>query len=265
MPAGQIEAGAVRLRYELAGPDALPVLLLHHCFGADLDYWDRHLAAFKGFRTLRFDARGHGGSALPTGPHTLAAMADDVAALLDALNIEAVHYCGVSIGGQVGQTFALAYPARVRSLMLVTSTFQMTPDQAAGWQVRVAAVRAGGVQAVQPALMDRWFRPEAAGSPGYRYMDETFARFRPASFAAMVDAMRGLDTTARLPEIKVPALVVGARDDPGVPPAITERMAALLPKARLEWLDPARHLATLEHPERFNGIAARFLAEVCDI
>ena len=98
--------------------------------------------------------------------------------------------------------------------------------------------------------MARWFSDEAATEqpPGYRYMAEAIRRFPPASFAAAVEAMCHLHTTPRLPRIAAPTLVIGTPEDPGAPREVTEKMARLIPNAELEWLTPARHLASLEHP-----------------
>lgn len=263
MTVGRIDAGEVRMAYELTGPEGAPVVCLNHCFGSDLHYWDRHLAAFEGFRVLRYDTRGHGGSDAPPGPYRLEMLAADVAGLQDALGIERVHFCGVSLGGQIAQTFALDYPERVVSLILVNTTCEYSEDQVALWRERARQVVEEGIEPLHPALMVRWFSDEAAAKqpPGYRYMAEAIRRFPPASFAAAVEAMCHLHTTSRLPRIAAPTLVIGTPEDPGAPREVTEKMARLIPNAELEWLTPARHLASLEHPERFNALVRSFLSK----
>ena len=263
MTFGRIDAGEVRMAYELTGPEGAPVVCLNHCFGSDLHYWDRHLAAFEGFRVLRHDTRGHGGSDAPPGPYRLEMLAADVAGLQDALGIERVHFCGVSLGGQIAQTFALDYPGRVVSLILVNTTCEYSEDQVALWRERARLVVGEGIEPLHPALMVRWFSDEAVAKqpPGYRYMAEAIRRFPPASFAAAVEAMCHLHTTPRLPRIAAPTLVIGTPEDPGAPREVTEKMARLIPGASLEWLTPARHLASLEHPERFNALVRSFLSK----
>ena len=263
MPTGRIRVGEISMHFSLSGPDDAPVVCLNHCFGADLEYWDRHLPAFEGFRVLRYDTRGHGRSDVPPGPYSLEMLAADVAGLQDALGIERVHFCGVSIGGQVAQTFALARPERMLSLILVNTACEYDDAQRRLWRERAAQVLETGIGPLYQPLMQRWFTAEAAkeNGPGYRYMDQAIRRFSPQAFAAAAAAMCGLDTTARLPEISVPTLVIGTPNDPGVPRAITELMAAQIPDARLTWLEPAQHLASLEHPDRFNDLVSAFLAE----
>ena len=264
MATGRIKTGAIEMFYDLSGPDAAPVVCLNHCFGSDHRYWDHHMAAFEGFRILRHDTRGHGETDAPAGPYTLSMIASDIVGLLDALDIGQVHFCGVSMGGMIAQTLALEHAERIASLMLVNTTCEYSEAQRVLWRERADLALAGGIEAVHAVLMDRWFTQDAADRqiPGYRYMAETFRRFKPTSFDAVIEAMRGLDTTAGLPGIKVPTMVVATPDDPGAPTETSEKMAAAIGDAELHWLAPARHLATLEHPERFNTLARGFLARV---
>ncbi len=157
----RVRVGEIHMAYELRGPAAAPVVALNHCFAANHRYWDPHLEAFEGFRTLRFDLRGHGQSDAPPGPYTLDMLAGDVVGLCDALAIERVHYCGVSLGGQVAQTFALNHPERVASLTLVNSTCEYDEAQTRMWRERVALALAEGMQAVHDGLLRRWFTADA--------------------------------------------------------------------------------------------------------
>lgn len=259
----RIDAGGLRMACELTGPEDAPVVCLNHCFGSDLHYWDRHLPAFEGFRVLRYDTRGHGNSDAPAGPWRLETLAADVAGLQDALGIERVHFCGVSLGGQIAQTFALDFPERVVSLLLVNTTCEYAEDQIALWRERARTALEEGIEPLHAALMARWFTDEAAARrpPGYRYMEEAIRRFAPRSFAAAAEAMCRLDTTPRLPRITAPTLVIGSPEDPGAPREVTEKMARLIPNAELEWLTPARHLSSLEHPGRFNALVKDFLSK----
>jgi 3-oxoadipate enol-lactonase len=264
MATGRINTGTIEMFYDLSGPDDAPVVCLSHCFGADHRYWDHHLAAFEGFRVLRYDTRGHGQSDAPVGHYSLSMIAADIAGLLGALKIDRVHFCGVSMGGMIAQTLALEHPALIASLMLVNTTCEYTDAQRVLWRDRADMALRGGIEAVHVVLMDRWFTQDAADRrlPGYVYMEETFRRFKPSSFESVIEAMRGLDTLARLPGIKVPTMVVATPDDPGAPTETSRKMAAAIPGSELNWLEPARHLATLEHPERFNELAGKFLARV---
>lgn len=264
MAASKIQVGDIAMAYELSGPASAPVVCLNHCFAANHRYWDPHLEAFEEFRILRFDLRGHGQSDAPTGPYTLEMLAGDIAGLCDALALEKVHYCGVSLGGQVAQTFALNYPERLASLTLVNSTCEYNETQTRMWRERAALAAAQGMAAVQDGLLRRWFTAQACAEkiPGYRYMEQVIGEFSPASFDAASAAMCMLHTTPRLNEINVPAMVVATPDDPGAPREVSEKMARLIPDCELHWLEPAQHLSSLEHPARFNALMRQFLARV---
>lgn len=262
MASSRIDIGGITLNYALSGPSDAPVVCLNHCFASDHRYWDVHLSAFEGFRVLRHDARGHGESGKPPGPYSLEMMAGDVIGLLDRLDIERVHLCGVSMGGMIAQTVALDHPGRVASLALVNTTSEYSDDQLQAWRDRAALVLRDGMEAVREPLMARWLTANAAAarSPGYVYMDEAIGRFTPASFDAASAAMCGLNTTSRLSEIEVPSIVIATPDDPGVPTETSRKMAETL-GAPLHWLEPAQHLASLEHVDRFNGLMRDFLAD----
>ena len=262
MASSRIEIDGITLNYAISGPAAAPVVCLNHCFASDYRYWDPHLPAFEGFRVLRHDARGHGESGKPPGPYSLEMMAGDVVGLLDALDIEQVHICGVSMGGMIAQTVALDHPDRVASIALVNTTSEYSDDQLQAWRDRAALVLRDGMEAVREPLLARWLTAEAAAasSPGYVYMAEMIGRFSAASFDAASAAMCGLNTMPRLPEVKVPSIVIATPDDPGAPTETSKKMAEML-GAPLHWLEPAQHLASLEHVERFNGLMRDFLAD----
>ena len=190
-------------------------------------------------------------------------LAGDLVALLDALGIDEVHLCGVSMGGMISQTVALDFPERVASLALVNTTSEISDEQQQAWRDRALLVLRDGMDAVREGLMARWLTPEAAveRNPGYVYMEGAISRFSADSFDAASAAICDLYTTPRLSEIEVPSIVIATPDDPGVPTETSEKMARLL-GAPLYWLEPARHLASLEHVKWFNGLMREFLADV---
>ena len=259
----EVLVGDIHIHYELSGPEGAPAVCLNHCFTADHGYWDQHMPAFSGYRILRFDARGHGATDATPGPYTLAQMADDAAGLCAALDIHHVHLFGVSLGGQIAQYVALRHPRLTRSLTLINSTCEYTSEQTAMWRARAREALDGGIAAIHAPLMQRWFTPVAAAArtPGYRYMDAMIGRFPPDVFAAASEAMCGLETSTHLASINVPAMVIATPDDPGAPRELSERMAREL-GGELHWLEPAQHLASLEHPERFNQLVADFLTRI---
>ncbi|MEM9060850.1 MAG: alpha/beta fold hydrolase [Pseudomonadota bacterium] len=255
-------AGDVEIAYQDSGPEEAPTVLMGHCFCADHRFWDAHLPACEGFRAIRFDTRGHGQSGRTDGPYSLSLLAGDVIALMDHLGIAQAHYVGVSMGGMIGQTLATDHPSRLRSLTLVNTTPKYSDEQRDLWRARADGVLANGIEPIHADLMRRWFTDHALtdGVPGARYIAEIIRSFDRRSFASVTAAMCELDTVDRLPEIAVPTLVVAAPEDPGVPREVSELLASRIPDARLEWLHPARHLASLEHVARFNALLRAHLA-----
>ncbi|MGC9325984.1 MAG: alpha/beta fold hydrolase, partial [Desulfomonilia bacterium] len=93
------------IHYRLDGPEGAPVVMLSNSLASDLTMWDAQVPSLvnAGYRVLRYDSRGHGQSAVPAGPYSIELLASDAVALLDVLEIEKVHFCGLSMGGMVGQ------------------------------------------------------------------------------------------------------------------------------------------------------------------
>jgi len=263
----KIQAGDIEMAYELNGPSDAPVVCLNHCFSTDHRFWDLTMPVLGDYRVLRYDSRGHGQTDKPQGDYTLSMMANDVIALLDVLNIKQVHFAGVSMGGMIGQTLTLEHPQRVLSLTLGNVPSEYTNEQNQAWQDRAETVVNEGMQAIHAELMHRWFTDEAAAQKTmpYQYVAEVSASFQPSCFASATAAMRGLNTTSRLSTITQPVLIFASPDDPGVPVAMSEMMATHIPNASLHWLAPSRHLATLEHPQKFNQLFVEFLQRAVSV
>jgi len=259
-----VTSDQTKLYYQIEGPSGADVVFLSHCFGSNLHYWDCHLPALEGYRVLRYDTRGHGQSDCPPGPYSLSQLGGDVIELLDSLHMRHVHFVGVSMGGMIGQTLALEHADRLLSLTLANSPCSYTDEQIELWLERADIVANEGIEAVKPALMQRWFTDQAAkdGSPGYIFIEQAFSEFSAESFVAATAAVSQINTRERLQQLRIPTLLFGSPDDPGVPVPVSEFMAEQIPDAQLHWLAPSRHLASLEQADSFNRILKRFLADV---
>lgn len=248
--------GDIKIAYVDEGPSDAAAVLMGHCFCADHKFWDAHLPACDGFRTIRFDTRGHGDSGRSDGPYSLSQLAGDVIGVMDHLALQQAHYVGVSMGGMIGQTLAIEHPERLLSLTLVNTTPKYSDAQRKLWRDRATGVLEHGIEPIHEDLMRRWFTDTALaeGHSGAHYIAEVIRSFDRRSFASVTAAMCELDTVDRLAEIAMPTLVVAAPDDPGVPREVSEMLADYIPNASLHWLHPARHLASLEHPNAFNAL-----------
>jgi 3-oxoadipate enol-lactonase len=248
------------LHSEISGPADAPVLVMGGSLGTSLEMWDGQLALAEDFRLVRYDHRGHGRSPVPPGPYDIEDMARDVLALLDALELERVAYCGLSIGGMVGMWLGAHAPERIERLVLICTSAHLPP--ASGWQERAAAVReAGTTEAVADAVVERWLTPGfAAEHPELRAeLRAMLVATDPEGYAASCGAIERMDLRAELPRIQAPALVISGADDPATPPEHQALIAESIPGARLETVAPAAHLAAVERPEAVNALIAAHL------
>lgn len=255
-----IQAGELRLRYELAGPAGAPVVVLSHSLGSDLSMWDPQRPALEAsLRVLRYDLRGHGQSTVRPGPCTIADHGGDVVHLLEALGLERVHFCGLSIGGLIGMWLGAHAPERITKLVLSNTAPRIGTQET--WNARIEKVRSEGMAAVAPAVVERWFTPEFREQKpevvaGAR---RTLEATSPEGYAASCAAVRDADARSELGAIRAPTLVIAGSRDPATPAADGRALAGSIPGAAFVEL-PASHLSNLEASASFNAELVRFLA-----
>ena len=120
-----VTVGGLKFAYRWDGPVGAPVAMMAHAMGTSLRIWDRQVAALADrYRLLRYDWRGHGGSAAPPGPYSLEQFEDDAVGVMTALELPRVHWIGISTGGMIGQGLAINHPSRIASLCLCNTTSQ---------------------------------------------------------------------------------------------------------------------------------------------
>lgn len=252
------------IAYDLIGPDTAPVVCMTHSLASDSGMWAEQVPALvrAGFRVLRIDMRGHGGSTPVEGDYTMSELALDVANTLEALSIPRVHFIGLSIGGMLGQAFALEHHSKLASAMWC-DTLPATPAGASEvWQQRVDTVsRSHSLAPLADVTIDRWLTPALRDlRPGrWKQIRDTIIGTSPEGYLGCVAAIRNFDFTVRLPMLRVPVLVVCGADDAGTPPAENRRIASSIVGARYEEIANARHFPNVEHPETFNRIMTEWL------
>ena len=259
-----INLQARRIHYDLTGPETGPVVCITHSLASDSGMWAEQMPPLlaAGYRVLRLDMRGHGGSDPVAGDYTMAELADDVATSLDFLGISRVQYIGLSIGGMLGQAFALAYGQRLVSAMLCDTSPQTMPGAAEAWAPRIAAVKkANSVAPLADGTMERWFtdafKPRNPGR--WKQIHATIGGTSAAGYLGCAAAILNFDFIPKLPTVKTPTLVVCGADDQGTPPAGNKRIAELIPGGRYEEIANARHFPNVEHPDTFNRIMMGWL------
>ena len=255
-----------RLYYDLAGPENGPVVCITHSLSSDGGSWAEQMPALlqAGFRVLRLDMRGHGGSDPVAGDYTMQALAGDVATVLDALAIPRVHYIGLSIGGMIGQAFATEHGAKLISAMWCDTLPASPSGAAAMWAERMNTVRrANSLEPLADGTMERWFtdafKPRKPGR--WKQIRDTVAATTPAGFLGCSAAIMNFDFTAKLPSLRIPVLVVCGADDPGTPASDNRRLAGLVPGGRYEEIAGMRHFPNVEAPDAFNRIMLGWLEE----
>lgn len=254
-----------RIHYDLIGPETGPVVCLTHSLASDGGMWAEQMPPLvaAGFRVLRLDMRGHGGSDPVAGDYTMDALAADVAAVLDALAIDKVHFIGLSIGGMIGQAFALRHAARLHSVMLCDTLPATAPGAKEIWAPRIAAVQAANsVASLADSTIERWFTDafKPRNPVRWRQIRDTIAATTAAGYLGCAGAILDFDFVPKLPGIKTPTLVVCGSEDPGTPAADNRRIASLIPGGRYEEIADARHFPNVEHPTIFNRIMMDWLS-----
>jgi 3-oxoadipate enol-lactonase len=221
-------------------------LVLVHSLGTDGRIWDGVVARLAHRRHLRVDLRGHGLSDAPAGDYEITALADDVLAVLDAFEVRRAVLIGISVGAQVALRVALARPQAVAGIVALDTAARIGDVDA--WNARIAAVRAGGLEAIADATVARWFgRDTLAREPhtvrGYRNL---LCRTSPVGYVGTCAALRDEDLTPHLRDVHAPALVLCGDEDSATPPALARALAAALPFARFRELRGAGHLPCLD-------------------
>ncbi|HKU96753.1 MAG TPA: 3-oxoadipate enol-lactonase [Vineibacter sp.] len=255
-----------RVYYDMVGPDSAPIVCFTHSLSSDGGMWQEQVPILlgAGFRVLRLDMRGHGGSDPVAGDYTMSILAGDVIKALDALGIDKVHYIGLSIGGMIGQALLLDHGERLLSAMLCDTQPSTPPGSEAAWDERKAAVRlANGLATIADGTMDRWFTPafKSRNPARWTQIRDTIVGTTPQGFLGCAAAIQNFNFENQLHTIKVPTLVVCGDQDPGTPPDRNKLIASKIPGGRYEEIKDARHLPNVEHPDVFNPVMVSWLRQ----
>jgi len=239
-----------------------PWLTMSHSLACNLSMWEPQLQVLtKKFKVLRFDTRGHGASSAPEGAYTLEQMADDVHGLFAELGIKRTHWVGLSMGGMIGETYALKYPGVFRSMVLADTTSRRPPNAEQMWGDRIRMAREQGMSVLVESTLGRWFTESyRQAHPEVMERIGNDIRSTPvAGFAGCCDAIAKVDVLDRLKEIDCPALVIVGDQDHGTPPEMARQIHANLRGSELLIIPSAAHLSNVEQPAVFNKALTGFL------
>ena len=249
-----------RLFYRLEGREDKPVLVFSHSIGADHGMWAPQVPdLLSHFRVLRYDIRGHGASDAPKGDYSIEDLGREVLGLADELKISQFAFCGLSLGGAIGQWLAIHAADRVSRLVLANTSPQFGPR--ANWDARRKAVLEGGMAAVIDLVMQRFFTPEtlARGDAYAQSVQAVILGTDPIGYAGCCAALRDMDHIQLLREIRLPTLVIVGDHDVATPwSGHGEILAREIPNAQAVHL-PAGHISNLERPRSFTAALFNFL------
>jgi 3-oxoadipate enol-lactonase / 4-carboxymuconolactone decarboxylase len=245
--------------YRVEGQPGKPMLVLSHCLGGDHAMWAPQMTDFLShFQVLRYDTRGHGASDAPKGDYAVELLGRDVLSFADALAVKQFAFCGLSMGGAVGQWLAIHAPERLSGLVLANTSPQFGPRS--NWEARIKAVSEGGMAAIVDVVMGRFFSPEVLSRDAYAAsMKSVLLNIDPVGYLGCCAAIREFDSRDSLRKIRVPTLlIVGDRDVSTPWEGHGELLARDIPGARVVRL-PSAHLSNIERPRSFTSAVLEFL------
>lgn len=257
---GRVDVGGHVLNTQIDGTGE-EWIILSNSLGADGSMWDDQIDALTAkYRVLRYDTRGHGSSDT-TGPISFADLNADVIALMDALEIERAAFMGLSMGGMTGMGLAVDHGDRITRVVCADARADAPAPFQANWDTRIAAVQAGGLEAIVDGTLASWLTEDwrTANPDRVAQIRAMVLANDPQGYVACCEALKGLDCLRHLPNATVPVLYVGGDQDMGAAPAVMQEMADATPGGRYISVPDAAHVANINAPAAFNAAIAEFL------
>lgn len=257
-----VKSGDADLHVRVDGAEHLPWIVLSNSLAADLTMWDDQIPSLtKTHRMLRYDTRGHGRSSAPQGPYSFDMLVGDMVAVMDHFEIPSADILALSLGGMTALGLALDHPGRVGRLICADARADAPPPFVEGWNQRIAAITANGMQAVLAGTMERWFteasrqrRPDLVERASRMVLGTSVA-----GYIGCAEALKGLDYLRRLPSMEPDTLYIVGAEDTGAPAETMRAMAAATPGAEFEILPGVAHIANMEDVAGFDAAVAGFL------
>lgn len=256
----KVEANGINITYRFDGPDDAPVVMLSNSLMSNHTMWDPQMSELtKSFRVLRYDNRGHGETDAPAGPYTIKLLAEDVVALLDALNIDKVHFAGLSMGGMIAQYLGANHSDRIHSLMLCDTASEMPTLEM--WNDRISTAEDKGIVGLLDGTLQRWFTAPFLENDkaAVEKVAEMIRTTNTGGYIGCASAVRDMSQTSILSKISVPTIIIVGEDDPACTVEQSKVLEANIKDAELVILKNAAHLSNIEQIEKFNSAMLGFL------
>ena len=249
----------MKTNYKIQGTPNSPVLMFSNSLGADLTMWDELVPLLLPyFRVLQYDTRGHGQSELTEGPYTIERLGKDVISLLDQLNIDKVYFCGLSMGGLIGQYLGIHHPDRLHKLILSNTDSKI--GTAEKWNERINTINEQGMQAIVDGTMEKWFTPSYHKTKPARVaeMKKIFLANKTAGYSACCAAIGAADFRSEIKKITAETLIITGDEDAVTNVVQAEGLQKEIPNAKLK-VFPARHLPSTELPIEYADTLIDFI------
>jgi 3-oxoadipate enol-lactonase len=254
----------IEMNYVVSGKAGAPPVVLHHPLATELSVWDELTAALEPtYRVIRLDARGHGQTDVTPGPYEMGALARDVVGLMDHLGIAKSRYLGLSMGGFVGQMLGLEHASRFHSLVLVSTSSDMSPTSQV-WEGRIRTVMNEGMsKTIVDGSMQRWVAPHALSTKPalVARLSRMVASTPPAGFIGWCQAIMPFNITHRLKSIDLPVRIIAGALDPATTPAMMQVMHREIRGSEYAEVPGTAHMLHVEEPEKFHAEVLPFLAK----
>ena len=252
--------GDVQLHYRVDGPaEGAPVVFVNS-LGTDFRLWDPILPYLpEGLRLIRFDKRGHGLSSCPPAPYSMGALVKDVERLLDLLKVKECLFVGLSIGGMIAQGLAVKRLDLIRAMVLSNTGAKIGTKEM--WEERIAAVEAGGIEALADPVMERWFSKTFRATPELQLWRNMLVRQPDAGYAGCSAAIAGTDLYTPTSGLRLPVLGIAGSEDGSTPPDLVRETVDLVPGSKFHLIRGAGHLPCVEKPQEFADVLTQFMRD----
>ena len=251
----------VQLHYRDDGdPQGAPVVFANS-LGTDLRLWDPILPHLpKGLRIIRYDKRGHGLSSCPKGAYSMGALVREIEALLDHLDVKNCLFVGLSIGGMIAQGLAIKRLDLLRAMVLSNTAAKI--GQPAMWDDRIAAVKAGGIEALADSILERWFSDGFRNQPELALWRNMLVRQPDAGYMGCSAAISGTDFYTPTSGLRLPTLGIAGSEDGSTPPDLVRETVKLIPGSKFQLMRNAGHLPCVEQPADYAKHLTDFMVDI---
>lgn len=258
----KINHNDILTNYELTGNPDGEVIVLSHSLGSSLIMWNPQVDMLSDdYRVLRYDTRGHGGSSAPPGKYSMKLLVSDAISMLDALEIEKVHWVGLSMGGMIGQGLALQAPERLISLSLCNTMSIIREETKELWSNRIKTGERFGMHHLVDFAMERWFTESyrSAEPIDYQEIRAQFLQTPVYGYVGCCHAIYRLDYLDQLKQIATPTHIIAGDQDLATPVEEAQVMHERINGSSLKVIEGAAHLSNIEKSTEFNASLSRFL------